>query len=109
MTEESDWVMQDYELQSFSDQDWQAFLWRRSLQEPALRSSMSPLETQGLGSSQSAPVLVQQAVLPYDDPIACLPRKFGYTQEQADSLFNPNRRYPRCGDPQSATLSLQHK
>jgi len=111
LSEETDWPMEDYELKPFSEEDWQAFLWRRSLQEPSLASSLEPLDNAAASEdiTQTVPVLVQYALLPYDNPINCLPRKFGYTQEQADELFNPNRRYPRCGNPQTGSLSLQHK
>lgn len=111
LPEETDWEMKDYELKPFSEEDWQAFLRRRSLELPSLASSLDSLDrAEGReGIEQATSVLVQHALLPYDDPINCLPRKFGYTQEQADALFNPNRRYPRCGNPQAASLSLQRK
>lgn len=103
--------MKNYELRPFSEEDWQAFLWRRSLEEPSLTPSLDSLDRAEAweGTEQATSQLVQHALLPYDDPINCLPRKFGYTQEQADAIFNPNRRYPRCGNPQAASLSLQHK
>ena len=102
----------EIEVQQFSQAEWDGFLLRRSLQIPTLNSSLEPweeFEPEGDYLQAEFPALVQYPLLPYDDGIACLPRKFGYSQEQADSLFSPNRRYPPCGNPAASTLHLDQK
>lgn len=108
LSQEPDFGLGDVELQPLTEREWRSFLQRRSIPLPAL--SLAPWNASvPTALSVDFPVLLQYPPLPYDDAIACLPKKFGYSQEQADILFNPNRRYPPCGDPQAAALHLSGK
>lgn len=37
---------------------------------------------------------------------ACVLKKVGYTQEQADQFFNPNKKYSACGDVRRSFLEI---
>ncbi|CAG9321643.1 unnamed protein product [Blepharisma stoltei] len=47
--------------------------------------------------------LTQYPELPDDGNVSCIPKSFGYTQEQADKLFDPNRRFYNCADRSVST------
>jgi len=59
-------------------------------------SCLSPFpKTYDVQNTETWP-LKRYPVLPDNQTVACVPQKFGYTQKQANQLFNPNRKFRSC-------------
>ena len=101
-------VEADLVTSSYSQVAWELFLTRRNTPVPSFIPSLSAYNSTSPPALQPFPVLLQHPSLPYDQ-VSCLPRVFGYSQEQADSLFSPIRSYPPCGNPQTSSLRLDRK
>jgi hypothetical protein len=99
---------EDLVISAYSQEAWKLFLARREVDVPSLITSIVPWNSTGKALIQLFPALLQYPTLPYDS-VPCLPRIFGYTQEQADALFSPTRTYPSCGDPLAASLHVDRK
>jgi hypothetical protein len=93
--------------------DWRRFLSRRQFEVPPLFTSITPWDQidvdLNLSLSDPFPVLTPFPNLPYDSNVTCLIHKFGFSKTQADLVYNPNRTFRACGNPNTAALSLQDK
>ena len=81
---------------------------KRRVQFPALNTSLSPFpEFYEVLDSENWP-LERYPWLPYNQNVSCVPKKFGYTQEQADKLFDPNRKFIPCSSFTKEFIAIQN-
>ena len=68
---------------------------KRQLNFPNITYAIMPYSQTYLLNLQSLP-LERYPLLPNSQEVACVPSVLGYTQAQADDLFNPNRKFRNC-------------
>lgn len=87
------WKTDDLDVLSFEEK----LVIRRSILKNHFFSSITPWKYFDDSADLIAFPLEKYPELPFDQNISCLPRKFGYSTEEANQLFDKNRKFARCG------------